>query len=421
MKIFIGTYFLSNNNGLSVPNWVVLNSTSGLLKISTPSVSIATDYSFYVNTMISGLTNTSKKLINLRVDKWNASNCDKWKSDDNTKCEQWSSTYYLSSGKCTDQSSLLIFALSMMALVTVIATAVLELIGNLMNSTSMSSIWTMLNYLQLLVLLLLTRAFMPKDVVNFILNTSISMFVFNLTPFQNTSYFNLTEKWFDDDQSDKLLYKIGLTSGSSLINNYSFFWLLLWTVIGHLMLYIFSLIIKRVKTEGWLSWFIKGLKWSVIAILKILTFSTYIRIILESFQIMLISSISEIFNLNTSSSSKSYSLISAFLIFAFCWLIIWLILVLIWKMKNSEESRFTKYEELFSGLKENTSSRQFRVLHLLRRFLYISILIPLASKSMFIVIWFISVLQAMFFVSIVIFKFIIIFINLNIQLKNCIL
>ena len=46
-------YSIGSYNGASVPSWISIDA-SGTLKITNPSVTSATDYSFYVNSQISG-------------------------------------------------------------------------------------------------------------------------------------------------------------------------------------------------------------------------------------------------------------------------------------------------------------------------------------------------------------------------------
>ena len=63
------TYSIADYNGVTAPTWVTIDSNSGLLKMTAPSVSSATSYSFYIYSTISGTAGPAVKLINLQVNK----------------------------------------------------------------------------------------------------------------------------------------------------------------------------------------------------------------------------------------------------------------------------------------------------------------------------------------------------------------
>ena len=92
------SYSISDYKGITAPTWVVIDSASGLLKITCPSLSANTNYSFLVNSLISGSIGPISKVINIRVLKWTAQNCQKWTSSNSAICDICSSSYILSSG-----------------------------------------------------------------------------------------------------------------------------------------------------------------------------------------------------------------------------------------------------------------------------------------------------------------------------------
>lgn len=60
-------YSTSMYGSSAVPSWVSIDSSTGSLTVTTPSVSTNTLYSFYVDSVVSGLTGTKSKLIKLTV------------------------------------------------------------------------------------------------------------------------------------------------------------------------------------------------------------------------------------------------------------------------------------------------------------------------------------------------------------------
>ena len=54
------SYSLSIYDDSSVLNWVSIDTSTGKLKISAPSVSLITSYTFYVDSVVSGVSATIK-------------------------------------------------------------------------------------------------------------------------------------------------------------------------------------------------------------------------------------------------------------------------------------------------------------------------------------------------------------------------
>ena len=61
------SYNIANYMTSIAPSWVTIDSSTGELKISAPSVTSDTDYKFYVYSSINGFTNSVPKLIKLTI------------------------------------------------------------------------------------------------------------------------------------------------------------------------------------------------------------------------------------------------------------------------------------------------------------------------------------------------------------------
>ena len=70
-------YSLASYNSVMVPSWITIDSSNGNLNVNTPSITSASDLAFYIKSTVSGTANPTLKLINIRVNKWAASNCNK--------------------------------------------------------------------------------------------------------------------------------------------------------------------------------------------------------------------------------------------------------------------------------------------------------------------------------------------------------
>lgn len=71
------TYSINNYELITAPSWVSIDSSTGLLSISTPSVDADTQFIFNVNSAISSSTGPVQKLIKLTVVNCSVAKCQK--------------------------------------------------------------------------------------------------------------------------------------------------------------------------------------------------------------------------------------------------------------------------------------------------------------------------------------------------------
>ena len=215
----IGDY---NDTNLA-PDWVSINSSSGVLTIKAPNVSSDTEYYFYINSKITGVSNPIKKLIKLTV-----LNCIvvNWNVCSNTSGSSWnkcSTGFNLSSGVWLSSSSGNSTAVekspSIIIQVFVGLTLVVTLISSYMGFASISWFWSMINQLQLFFLLILTRSHMPDDVIETITGAKIALNFSGLFHLQDSSayksvfqnaYFELSNPTFSllDLYSECVIFNI---------------------------------------------------------------------------------------------------------------------------------------------------------------------------------------------------------------------
>ena len=111
------TFSISNYNGVTAPTWISIDSSTGDLNIKSPKVSADKSYTFYVDASISGISNPVHKLVTVKV----------------------------SNIIISDMSKGLTATTQAMITTTVVITSVLSM----MNSSSMASLWSMINQVQL--------------------------------------------------------------------------------------------------------------------------------------------------------------------------------------------------------------------------------------------------------------------------------
>ena len=127
-------FSLGSYNNVNAPSWITVDANTGLLTINSPEVDQDTNYSFYVNAVITGVSQQIQKLIKLTVEDWST----------------WGSKAAMK------------LTISIQSIVWVII--IVSVITSMLNVASISSLWSIINQVQLFFLLLITRAYFPDDV-----------------------------------------------------------------------------------------------------------------------------------------------------------------------------------------------------------------------------------------------------------------
>ena len=401
-------YSLASYNGNAIPAWVTINSSTGQLSITTPSPSTNTDYSFYISSTISGVSSAVNKLMTISISGCTTSN---WLICQSTDVSTWTtcnSGYTLSSGQWSINSSSQSSSSSQstqsssinnnenlkidsevsknFVITTFIVSSVILVISNTLFSTSMSSIWVMINQVQLYFLLFLTRAFIPDQIKKVIIGMDFWLNPFdNIPPFDPKFYGELLNKlYFNVDNPELSNFKIN--SASTIYNAFSIISWLIFTAILHIIFYVLHRSSSNWRTEGRWAKLKRLLKYIFKKIFEILTFAIYIRYILELSQFFMVSSISEIYSFDTSGYLRIISIVFAIIVFAFFAIVIVSLFIFAFSSYKEIEGEHNKLSELISGLKQNRKERLYVAILMARRLTFITILIFSGSLSSQIVI-----------------------------------
>ena len=120
---------------------------------------------------------------------------------------------------------------------------------NILNSASASSIWSLINQIQLFFLLLLTRSFIPDDIKYIISGLKIAINLPAYFSFSNLSIYNSIINNFEFELSDNSLNSVGVNSDSSVYNTSPFIITVLITIIVHFLVLILIKLIMNCKTD----------------------------------------------------------------------------------------------------------------------------------------------------------------------------
>ena len=171
---------------------------------------------------------------------------------------------------------------------------------SLLTMSSPQSMWFMVNQFQLLVLLPLTGAFIPQDLVDFFSGMSFVNFNFDFIPVVEVPPFSYLKERLGFDHSDSYLKDLGVNSGSTLVNTLSLIFMLFVYTIFHLLTLIYYTWAKKRPEQS------KSRK-VAIKLLEAFTLAIYIRTLIQSFQVTVLSCFREIKDFNT---SKVYLIVS---------------------------------------------------------------------------------------------------------------
>ena len=381
------------------PDWVSINSSSGVLTIKAPNVSSDTEYYFYINSKITGVSNPIKKLIKLTVLNCIVVNWNVCSSTSGSSWNKCSTGFNLSSGVWLSSSSGNSTAVekspSIIIQVFVGLTLVVTLISSYMGFASISWFWSMVNQLQLFFLLILTRSHMPDDVIEAITGAKIALNFPGLFHLQDSSayksvfqnaYFELSNPTFSslDLYSECVIYNI-----SPLL------------ILIFLILLIFVLLYLLNKQLS--NWNMQNVCPKIVQLLKyigsysswVILSKVYIRFIILMNLYILLSAAYEI-NYFKSSSWRAVSLLFTI------WIIIWLILliVLIFYLSSTTRADQVNYEhpskEFFRGIKKRNEERFYVFVQFMRRIYFVILLVFYPYSNSWLLILMLIIFQLMY-------------------------
>ena len=381
----------------SVPSWISINSNTGDLTVDAPTVSEDTEYEFYISSAISGVSEPVLTLVKLTLLSCNVLNWQTWTSSSVSIWEIWNSGYSISYGKwevITAQSSspasqtptsdetipsnwslspksnlvntLFIVIWSMLG---VIAFAVI--ISKLASCSSMTGFWLLIYQIQLLFILVLTRSYIPNNVQSLITSLNSILNFPDLIPFDKIGFIDNIIQRVYIDFSNSLLCQIGVNSRSIIYNCSAFIILfaLLWFVY-FCNLFAYWLFFKC-NDAGSCSFIKRTFKWITTNILKITTFSLFIKFILIMNLFLLIWSCYELFLLNTSSRLRFVSFMSSITVLTTILALDFLTICLSFSSYKVDEKKHNVFGELFVGLKMNYWSKLYSSLALSRKIIFV--------------------------------------------------
>ena len=286
--------------------------------------------------------------------------------------------------------------LSMTVMSIVAAVFITSLISSVINLLSGSSIWSLINQVQLFFLLLLTRAYIPDDVKLVITGLKFAINPSSYFSFSSISAYNSALNNFNFELSNNSLSYVGVNSDSSVYNITPFIITMLAMLAVHLVVLVFNKLLAKCRTDWRWGWLIKFMKWVTEKLSNFLTFCFYIRVVLEMNQFLLICSVYEVYSFNASQLFRVISLGFAMLIFA-TWIVTSaFVFYLSASLYTVDESKHNKLGEFFNGLKMQRRFKLHAFILMLRRIVFVTLLLTCNSVASRLLIGVLAFLQLIY-------------------------
>ena len=382
--IILNHYNISGSS--TAPSWVQIDASTGQLIITAPGVYSDSNFSFYIVSFVSGISISAQKLITLTVLKCQVQNWQKCSSYSALIWSTQSSGNTQSSNSTLNSESLITASnTSQKIRVAFISTLGVSLwmvtIVSLINPASTTSLWSMINHAQMLLLLLITRAFIPLDIQNVILGAKFTLNVASYFSFHKIKLFESVIEEFDIKLSNQSLELLGINSKSSIYNIYPVVILALLIIPIHFLILFLYILMPTEAPEG--RWkFIKRVSIKLVnRLFAILTFGWYIRYILETNQYVLISWINEVYSFTISDSQRTISLLFSILVSWLCLCLIICVSLLSLSSYEVIKNKHNKVGEIFNGVKMMKRNKLYVPILLMRRAICVILLTLVCKKN----------------------------------------
>ena len=256
------------------------------------------------------------------------------------------------------------------------------------SPTSSQTVWSLLNSLQMVLVLMAMKIYIPQAIRNYIASFQMFLLDFKFLSLQSVPGVYIPAKELEADGPSEMQSNAGFESKSAAVNIYSTFLVLLFVILIHLFIYIFMRIWKAKWNWRLVSWIEK--------LLESIKYKFYLRWIMEVFILLWLASLTELRVFTVSTTVNWISIIISFLILVFCIAVI--TAALYFSFCNTEKE-YKVFNEFYWDYKSDWRSKCYRFVNLYRRMLIIIWVVFLSDSNRtvcFIIIFAITLLYLVF-------------------------
>ncbi|CAI2375096.1 unnamed protein product [Moneuplotes crassus] len=255
--------------------------------------------------------------------------------------------------------------------------AAIAVVNAALMGTPPTSLWSLLQQLQMLLLLMLIDDYTPSDINEFLEGMSFIMFNFNFIPAGDIPLVDVPIDWLDFGEPGEKIQNLGVESVSTFVNNFSLIFTLICVIVAHIVLKI----IPCFKQKNHPNCVIRNISIIKDKVIDIIFYITYARLLLEAHENMIISSSFEIKEFDTSSASKTISHLISWTFLLLCLIIPTFALYLFYNhRKEYDPEKKTPTMEFFAGLRNTKWARFYSFLLLFRRVLFVLVVIFMSGN-----------------------------------------
>ena len=189
--------------------------------------------------------------------------------------------------------------------------SLLSVVMSMWNMSSPQGLWMTMNQFQLILLILLTGAFIPHIVVDYLSSLKASTWSFNFIPFKDIPGFDAFIEWLDTELDLPELDHFGLISGSAFVKNFSLICIIV-ILIGITLIFL-------VAYKNWKPSEAKSAKTSKVfeKLRGVFLLDIYLRFVFQANQFLVLSCWAEFYELRVDSISGLVSFIFSICLLAF--------------------------------------------------------------------------------------------------------
>ena len=343
--------------------------------MNTPLVTKDTHFRFRVRTTDSA-ESTYRGFL-LTVIGWEVQNCKTCKLGNINIWSECNSELEVSSDgtRCRDTASTTTTALSTTVAVFVGISFALGIITSVLSVSSPNVIFSVINQMQLILILPLIGIYLPDQIEIFI--EGIQYMTLNI-PYLSVDSVPESDSYLShisEGQNVQYLSRIEMIHTSTILNQSGTVAIIALSLMAHSVVFTLFWVALLLRKSGKI---LKVLRY----LLKILTFGFYIRLILQVYLFLVISASNELYHFEYQKSYFWVSLLTTSMLLI--WIsMLWAKWLILWVKNRKEPSAVMEslFYELFNGLKHKFSCQAFIIVFIVKRTLLAGSLMLLQEQS----------------------------------------
>ncbi|CAI2381600.1 unnamed protein product [Moneuplotes crassus] len=364
------TFSLDQTGSNAIPEWIQLDGDKQELYLNT-TPKLSEEQTFYFSLQISFNTDVYYKKFEISVEKCSIEHCDVCKLNNSSVCETCADGYQISDNQknCSEVPGSSGSTTSTRVVTALLAgSIILASASSILSLSSPNSIFSIMNSMQLAVLLPLIPDYFSPKVLNFLSKMSFTMISFDFIKFKDIPFVEAITEWVSYPQSDGYLNSIGMRSGSSVVNYLSLMAIIILIGLIHLGIFLCDLKIENPKHRKCKKFFNN--------LFKFFTFNIYIRVFMQAFVFTTLSIFSELYNANLSTTVTKISF-GFGIMFGICTSVLFILSFYMYckSFPQIDQEKYWLCVEYFNGIKPKKYSKLYSSMFMLMRLLLTSCII----------------------------------------------